>query len=79
MIVGSPLDSNDHCYVLLIVPDHFELRILYVHTLFSKSSDQHSVIKVIYFGKTFWTNPDDPDLHRIIRSNQPKTLLRKPG
>ena len=53
MIVGSSLTSNDHCYVLIIVPDHFELRILYVHTLFSISSDQKSHIKSIYIGKTF--------------------------
>ena len=67
VIVGSLLDSNDHCYVLLIVPDHFELRLLYVHTPFSKSSDQNSIIKFIFLGKTFWDDPDDPDLCRIIR------------
>jgi len=67
VIIGSLLDSNDHCYVLLIVPDHVELRLLYVHTLFSNSSDQSSIIKSISLGKTFWENPDDPDLCRIIR------------
>ena len=47
VIVGSFLTSNDHCYVLLIVPDHFELRLLYVHTFFSITSDQMSLIKFI--------------------------------
>jgi len=48
MIFGSFLASNDHCYVLLIVADHFESRVLYVHTPFiillgSKISHQVSV------------------------------------
>ena len=47
VIIGLSLASNDHCYVLLFVPDHFELRILYVHTLFSITSDQMSLIKSI--------------------------------
>ena len=36
------------------MPDHFELRLLYVHTLFSNSSDQNSVIKDNFLGKTLW-------------------------
>ena len=32
-----------------------------------KSSDQNSIIKSIFLGKTLWENPDDPDLFRIIR------------
>ena len=68
VIVGSLLDSNEHYYVLLIVLDHFELRPLYVHTLFSNSSDQSSITKSISLGKTFRENPDDPDLCRIIWS-----------
>jgi len=35
VIFGSFLVSNDHCYILLNVADHFEFRVLYVHTLFS--------------------------------------------
>ena len=68
VIVGSPLASNDHCYVLLIVPDHFELRILYVHTLFSKSSDQKFNHQIYLFGQNYLVEPDDPDLCRIIRA-----------
>jgi hypothetical protein len=57
VIVGSLLDSNDHCYVLLIVPDQFELRLLYVHTLFSKSSDQESLLKSILVGQNIMGKP----------------------
>ena len=32
-----------------------------------KSSDQNSIIKSIFLGKTFWEDPDDPDLCWIIR------------
>jgi hypothetical protein len=31
-IVGSLLGSNDHCYVMMNVADHFESRVSYVHT-----------------------------------------------
>ena len=54
VIVGSPLASKDHCYVLLIVPDLFESRILYVHKLFSITLDQKYLIKSILVDKTFW-------------------------
>ena len=79
VIVGSPLASNDHCYVLLIVPDHFESRILYFHTLFSITSDQKSLIKSIFVGKNSldkpgWSGPT-PD-HPTFSG---KTLLSKPG
>ena len=57
VIIGSPLASNDHCYVLLIVPNHLELRILYVHTLFSITSDQESLIKSIFVGKNSLDKP----------------------
>ena len=43
VIVGSFLASYDHCYVLLNVADHFESRVLYVHTLFFL--DPKSLIK----------------------------------
>ena len=46
VIVGSFLASYDHCYVLLNVADHFESRVLYVHTLLSFSSDQNSPLQV---------------------------------
>ena len=76
---GSSLTSNDHCYILLIVPDHFELRILYVHTLFSIISDQKSLIKSIFVGKNYldkpgWSGPT-PDRPTFSA----KTLLSKPG
>ena len=79
VIVGSSLTSNDHCYILLIVSDHFELRILYVHTLFSITSDQKSLIKSIFVGKNYldksgWSGPT-PD-HPTFSA---KTLLSKPG
>ena len=79
VIVGLPLASNDHCYVLLIMPDHLELRILYVHTLFSITSDQKSLIKSIFVGKNYldkpgWSapTPDHP-------TSSAKILLSKPG
>ena len=79
VIIGSSLTSNDHCYVLLIVPDHFESRILYVHTLFSITSDQKSLIKFIFVGKNSldkpgWSGPT-PD-HPTSSS---KILLSKTG
>ena len=77
VIIGSPLASKDHCYVL-VVPDLFESRSLYVHTLFSKSSDQEFLLKFISAGKTFWENPDDPDQRRIIRPklSAPNRVIR---
>ena len=79
VIVGSPLASNDHCYVLLIVPYHFKLRTLYVHTLFSITLNQKSLIKSIFVGKNSldkpgWSGPT-PD-HLTFSA---KTLLIKPG
>ena len=79
VIVGSFLTSNDHCYVLLIVPHHFKLRTLYVHTLFSITLDKKSLIKSIFMGKNSldkpgWSGPT-PD-HPTFSG---KTLLSKPG
>ena len=79
VIVGSSLTSNDHSYVLLIVPDHFELRILYVHTLFSITSDKKSLIKSIFMGKNSLDKPGWPGPTLDHPSFSAKTLLSKPG
>ena len=57
VIVGSLLDSNDHCYVLLIVPDHFKLRLLYVHTLFSKIVGSKFYHQIYPFRQNYLVEP----------------------
>jgi len=64
VIFGSFLVSNDHCYILLNVADHFEFRVLYVHTLFSillriKVSLQ-SVKNLLVYPGSSGPRPDHP-------------------
>jgi hypothetical protein len=69
-IVGSLLGSNDHCYVMMNVADHFESRVLYVNTFnhlrrikFLKSTSPRllSLVEVGSSGPT----PDHPTLYSV--------------